>query len=223
MSTLKLLVESPTFDLDYIIEEKNKNENTKLYIQGPFLMAEEKNRNGRIYPMHEMKNEVDRYITEMVNKNRSLGELCHPSSVDINPERACHMITKLWQEGNIFFGKSKILNTPMGNIVKSLVYEGVQLGVSSRALGKLSQTTQGNTVQDFRLICCDVVHDPSVPTAFVDGILEAKEWVIQSDGAIVEAIEHSYDSLEKGISSLPKKDKDEFLRGLIIDFLNEIK
>lgn len=220
---LKLLVENPTFDLDYVLEEKNKNEPQNLYIKGPFLMAEEKNKNGRIYPLHEMKNEVDRYLIEMVKKNRSLGELNHPSSCDVNPERACHMINDLWQEGNIFYGKSKILNTPMGNIVKSLIMEGVQLGVSSRALGKLAPTSAGNSVSNLHLICCDVVHDPSVPTAFVDGILESKDWIINADGSIAEAMERSFNGLQQNLQTMPIRNTDEYLRNTIIDFLNSIK
>lgn len=220
--SLKLLVESPTFDLDYVIEEKNKNEPQNLFIKGPFLMAEEKNKNGRIYPLHEMKTEVSRYLSEMVGRKRSLGELNHPSSCDVNPERACHMIKDLWQEGNsnIFYGKSKILNTPMGNIVKSLINEGVQLGVSSRALGKLSPCMDGNTVSNLHLICCDVVHDPSVPTAFVDGILESKDWIINQDGTIAEA---AFNELDRGLRNMPVTDSDEYLRSLIIGFINNCK
>lgn len=220
---LKLLVENPTFELDYILEEKNKAEPQSLFIQGPFLMAEEKNKNGRIYPLHEMKTEVDRYLEEMVGKKRSLGELNHPSSCDVNPERACHMITKMWQENNVFFGKSKILNTPMGNIVKSLIMEGVQLGVSSRALGKLSPTSGGNSVSNLHLICCDVVHDPSVPTAFVDGILESKDWIINADGSIAETMEKGFATLETSIETLPTRGSDDYLRNVIVDFLNSIK
>jgi len=216
---LKLLVESPTFELDYVIEEKNKNEPQNLYIKGPFLMAEEKNKNGRIYPLHEMKTEVGRYLNDMVKTKRALGELNHPSSCDVNPERACHMISDLWQENsnsNIFYGKSKILNTPMGNIVKSLINEGVQLGVSSRALGKLSPCMDGNTVSNLHLICCDVVHDPSVPTAFVDGILESKDWLLNADGTIAEA---AFNQLDKGLAQMPVTNSDEYLRSMIIGFL----
>ena len=220
---LKLLVESPTFELDYVIEDKNKNEPQNLYIKGPFLMAEEKNKNGRIYPLHEMKNEVDRYMSEMVKKNRSLGELNHPSSCDVNPERACHMIRDIWQEGsnpNIFYGKSKILNTPVGNIVKSLIMEGVQLGVSSRALGKLAPTSEGNTVSNLHLICCDVVHDPSVPTAFVDGILESRDWIINQDGSIAE---QAFNELDKNLRNMPVTDSDDYLRTVILGFLKNYK
>ena len=218
-SPLKLLVEQPRFDVEFIIEEKNANTPQNLFIQGPFLMAEEKNKNGRIYPMGEMQIEVQRYITEMIDRKRSLGELNHPSSVDVNPERACHMITKLYQEGNIFLGKSKVLNTPMGNIVKSLVMEGVQLGVSSRALGKLNPGTSGNMVSNLHLVCCDIVHDPSAPCAFVDGILESKTWIINPDGSITEALEN----FKSGLVTLPLKNKDEYLKNLILGFLNNVK
>ena len=221
--SLKLLVESPRFDLDYVIEEKNNKEPQTLYIQGPFLMAEEKNKNGRIYPLHEMKNEVDRYIKEMVDTKRALGELNHPATTEVNPERACHMTTKLWQENNIFYGKSKILNTPMGNIVKSLIMEGVQLGVSSRALGKLAPTSQGNTVSNLHLICCDVVHDPSVPTAFVDGILESKDWIINADGTIAEDMDRSFNMLQGNLKTMPVTNTDDYLRETLIGFLNSIK
>lgn len=219
LSPLKLLVEEPRFDVDYILEEKNSDSPQNLYIQGVFLMSEEKNKNGRIYTLDEMQTEVLRYTNEMVDRKRSLGELNHPSSVDVNPERACHMITKLWQEGNIFYGKSKVLNTPMGNIVKSLVLEGVQLGVSSRALGKLTPVAEGNKVSNLHIICCDVVHDPSVPTAFVDGILESKEWIINPDGSITEAL----DRFKGGLNTMPLKNKDEYLKNLIIGFLNGVK
>lgn len=218
-SPLKLLVEEPRFDVEFLIEEKNTTSPQTLYIQGPFLMAEEKNKNGRIYPLNEMQVEVQRYVNEMVDKKRALGELNHPSSVDVNPERACHIINKIWQEGNIFYGKSKILNTPMGNIVKSLVLEGVQLGVSSRALGKLSPSQSGNMVSNLHLVCCDVVHDPSVPTAFVDGILESKEWIINPDGSIREAL----DTFKSGLNTMPLKNKDEYLKSLILGFLNNVK
>lgn len=218
-SPLKLLVEEARFDVEFIIEEKNSSSPQNLFIQGPFLMAEEKNKNGRIYTLNEMQTEVQRYTDEMIDKKRALGELNHPSSVEVNPERACHIVSKIWQEGNIFMGKSKVLNTPMGNIVKSLVMEGVQLGVSSRALGKLTPANGGNVVSNLHLICCDVVHDPSVPTAFVDGILESKAWVINPDGSITEAL----DRFNAGLTSIPVGNRDEYLKNLIIGFLNNVK
>lgn len=218
-SPLKLLIDEPKFDVECIIEEKNANTPQSLYLQGPFLMAEEKNKNGRIYPLSDMQVEVQRYVNEMVDRKRALGELNHPQSVEINPERASHLITKLWQEGNLFYGKAKVLNTPTGNIVKSLVMEGVQLGVSSRALGRLSPTDSGNIVSNLHIVGIDVVHDPSAPKSFVDGILESKSWIINPDGSITEALEN----FNSGLKTMPLKNKDEYLRNLIVGFLRSVK
>ena len=221
MSTtpLKLLVEQPRFDLELLIEEKNSTTPQNLYIQGPMLMSEERNKNGRIYPLNEMQVEVQRYTVEMIDRKRSIGELLHPQSVDINPERASHLITKLWQEGNLFYGKAKLLNTPVGNIVKSLVLDGVQLGVSSRALGKLNPTPNGNVVSNLHLVGVDIVHDPSVSCAMVEALTEAKSWIINPDGSITEALEH----LNAGLKTMPVGNKDEYLRSLILGFLNNVK
>ncbi len=219
--TRKLLVEEPSYDLQYIVEEKNKNEPSTLYIQGPFLMSEQKNKNGRIYSLNEMAQEVGRYTSEMIKEKRSLGELNHPTSVEVNPERACHMITELRQEGNMFFGKSKVLSTPMGQLVRALIMDNVKLGISSRALGKLLPNGDTHTVQGFHLICCDVVHDPSVSTAFVNGIMEAKDWILNTDGTIMEA----YDKFEGSIKSLPRNSgiKEEVLKESILKFINSLK
>jgi len=218
-SGLKLLVEEPCFDIEYLVEEKNSKEESSLFIQGTFLMAEKENKNGRIYSINEMAPEVQRYTNDMILTKRALGELNHPASVEINPERACHMITSLKQEGNTFIGKSKILNTPMGHIVRNLVLDGVSLGVSSRALGKLNENGGHNDVTDFRLICADVVHDPSVDTAFVQGILEAKEYVIKCDGGICQL----YDDFEKKLETLPRHDVDTYMKESILDFINALK
>ena len=217
----KLLVEEPTFDLQYIVEEKNKNEPSTLYIQGPFLMSEQKNKNGRIYNLNEMVQEVGRYTSEMIKEKRALGELNHPASVEVNPERACHLVTELRQEGNMFYGKSKILSTPMGSLVRALIMDNVKLGISSRALGKLMPQGDAHSVQGFHLICCDVVHDPSVSTAFVNGIMEAKNWILNTDGTIAEA----YDIFENGIQTLPKKStaREEILKEQILKFITTLK
>ena len=174
-SGLRLLVEEPFYEFDTILEQKNSEAAASLFITGPYLMAEQKNKNGRIYPIDEMAREVNRYTKDMIESKRSIGELNHPASIEINPERACHMITEFKQNGNMFYGKSKILNTPTGALVKSLIQDGVKLGVSSRALGKIEENGDHKDVSDFRLITCDVVHDPSVEIAFVDGIYEANQ------------------------------------------------
>jgi len=370
---LKFLVDEPKFDLECIIEEKNANTPQTLFINGVFMVCNEKNKNGRIYQMNEMQTEVQRYTTEMVDTKRALGELNHPScltvdgqiltkegwkyikdistdevvqtlnpntteiefhkiirkidepykgkmlrfvglnidltvtpnhkipliaecgkfslveaqkialnrkyynncyipkvgtglgedtstisldehfltieevdydghvycvevpnnifyamengkscwtgnSIDINPERASHLVTKLWQEGNLVYGKAKILNTPVGNVVKSLIMEGVQLGVSSRALGKLNPTDAGNLVTNFHLVGIDIVHDPSAK-AFVQGVLESKAWIINPDGSITEALE----TLQSGLKTMPIGNRDEYIRNLVVNFLRNIK
>lgn len=223
MDPLKLLVEKPTFDIDLVLEEKNKGEERGLYIQGPYLMAERKNKNGRIYKLDEMTKDVNRYISEMIKTGRSLGELNHPTSVDVNPERACHMITELHQNGNMFMGKSKILSNPMGQQVRSLLMDGVKLGISSRALGKLDEKADHSEVSDFHLICCDVVHDPSVPDAFIDGILESKQWILKCDGEICEWVQAQHNKLAENVSKLPKHDKKEFVMEQVLKFIESLK
>ena len=215
--TYSLLVEEPTYEVKYLIEEKNRNTPSVLHIQGPFLMANEANKNKRVYPLEEMVKEVNRYQTEMIDSKRATGELNHPSSPEINLERVCHVITDLKQNGNIFEGKSKVLSTPMGQIVRSLILDGVRLGVSSRALGRLEEDGNGtNRVADFKLVAVDVVADPS---AFVNGILESKQWVLADNGQF-EAV---YEKFEKSVGSLPKRNTDQYLKEQIISFINSLK
>ena len=151
-----------------------------LHIEGPFLVAETKNKNGRLYEYNTMKKEVDRYTTEYINKSRAFGELGHPESPSINLDRVSHMIVGLKEEGNQWIGKAKILDTPMGNIARSLIEGGAQLGVSSRGMGSLKNVNGVNVVQpDFYLAtAADIVADPSAPGAFVQGIMEGKEWML---------------------------------------------
>jgi hypothetical protein len=215
----RLLVEEPTYEVQYLVEEKNRNSPSNLFIHGPFLMANEANKNKRIYPLEEMVREVDRYSQEMIVGKRSTGELNHPSSPEINLERICHIVTELKQNGNIFEGKSRILSTPMGQIVRSLILDGVKLGVSSRALGRLDSDGQYNKVSDFRLVAVDVVADPSVPTAFVNGILESKQWILTENGNF----EPLFERFEKNISNLPRNNKDQYLKEQVIAFINALK
>ena len=152
----------------------------KLYIKGPFLQAECVNRNGRMYPMSIMEREVKRYTEQYVNKGRALGELGHPDGPTVNLDRVSHKIVALEQKGNNFIGKAQILSTPMGKIAESLLKEGVCLGVSSRGIGSLRPTKEGYSQvgEDFMLAtAADIVADPSAPDAFVQGIMEGKEWV----------------------------------------------
>lgn len=215
----KLMVQKPNYDVKYLVEEKNRNTPSTLHIQGPFLMADEANRNNRVYPLEEMVNEVDRYTREMINHNRAAGELEHPNTPTVNLERACHVVTELKQNGNIFEGKSKILSTPMGQIVRALIMDGVKLGVSSRALGQITEKHGKSYVSGLKLVAIDVVADPSVPTAFVDGILESKQWILGESGNF----EPIYADFESKISKLPKKAQQEFLKEQVINFINALK
>lgn len=215
----KLIVESPNYEVKYLMVEENRNSPANLYIKGPFLMANETNRNNRVYPLDEMVSEVFRYNTDMISVNRGLGELNHPSTGEVNLERACHVVTELKQNGNIFDGKSKILSTPMGQIVRSLINDGVKLGVSSRALGRIDEKNGKSYVSDFRLVAIDVVADPSVPTAFVNGILESKKWILAESGNF----ESVYEDFEERISKLPKKNQRDFLKEQVINFINALK
>jgi len=160
------------------LEESNGKKS--LHIEGPFLVAETKNKNGRLYEYNTMKKEVSRYTNEYINKSRAFGELGHPESPSINLDRVSHMIVGLREDGNIWIGKAKILDTPMGNIAKSLIEGGAQLGVSSRGMGSLKNVNGVNVVQpDFYLAtAADIVADPSAPGAFVQGIMEGKEWML---------------------------------------------
>lgn len=214
-----LLVESPNYEIKYLVEEKNRNSPSNMFIQGPFLMADKPNRNNRVYPLSQMVEEVNRYSDEIIRNNRATGELNHPTTPDVNLERACHLVTELRQDGNIFVGKSKVLSTPMGQVVRSLMLDGVKLGVSSRALGRVEEKNGVGHVSDFRLVAIDVVADPSVPTAFVNGILESKKWVLSTNGEF----EQAYDVFESKIGKLPNKNKDQFLKESIIQFINSLK
>jgi|APSaa5957512622_1039677.scaffolds.fasta_scaffold74965_2 hypothetical protein len=157
------------------------------FINGVFMQAETQNRNGRIYPSRILEREVKRYDNEFIQTSRAIGELNHPQHPNVNPERASHLITELNAEGNNYVGKAKILDTPMGNIVKGLLDGGVNIGVSSRGVGSLKKKKGVNEVQsDYRLLTVDIVSDPSAPDAFVEGIMEGKQWTCGIDGSISE-------------------------------------
>ena len=185
MDTVKLISEEIQ-DVEYITEQK-ENGKKNYKIKGIFMQADIKNRNGRIYPEEVLAKEVKRYNKDQINNNRAYGELGHPEGPTINLERASHMITKLYPDGKNFIGEAKILSTPMGEIVKNLLDDGAKLGVSSRGMGSLAQKNGANYVNgDFYLAtAADIVADPSAPNAFVQGIMEGKEWV-WNHGTLVE-------------------------------------
>ena len=182
---MKLISEEVT-QSEFLIEQNDKGQ--KDYkIKGIFLQSNIKNRNGRIYPKEFLDKEVTRYNKEFINKKRAFGELGHPDGPTVNLERVSHMITKLYPDGNNFIGEAKIMNTPYGKIVKGLIDEGAQLGVSSRGMGSLINRGGANYVKDdfYLATAADIVADPSAPDAFVEGIMEGKEWVWEN-GALIE-------------------------------------
>ena len=179
------LIREEINEAEYLVEETNGKKEYK--IKGIFLQSDIKNRNGRVYPNQVLTREVKRYNQEFINKNRAFGELGHPDGPTVNLERVSHMIKRLYPEGKNFIGEAKIMDTPYGKIVKSLIDEGAKLGVSSRGMGSLEQKGGGNVVgSDFYLAtAADIVADPSAPDAFVEGIREGKEWV-WDNGILVE-------------------------------------
>lgn len=217
---LKLITQTPiTEGLDYLIEEGNKDKPANLYVQGVYMVAEEKNRNNRIYSAEEMAREVQRYNEEFVKRSRALGELEHPQSATVNSERACHLITELKMDGNKVIGKSKVLSTPLGEVLKSLIRDGVQVGMSSRCLGELTNKEGVNHVKNMKLIAVDCVADPSAPGAFVNGILESKSFVLKQNGQYEEL----YDQFQSALATLPRHDVDLYLKESIIRFINALK
>ena len=201
---------------------EGKGPNKKLYIEGVFLQGEIKNRNGRMYPIQTLCNEVKRYNENFIQKGRALGELGHPDGPTVNLDRVSHKITSLVQEGNNFKGKACILNTPMGKIASSLLDEGVMLGVSSRGVGSLRMTNEGHKIvgEDFMLAtAADIVADPSAPDAFVQGIMEGKEWVWQ--GGIRR--EQLAERTQKTINTLVDQRRlEEHKLNLFNDFLSNL-
>jgi len=215
---LNLVVEPgsiSTEEYEYVFEESNRNSPASLYIKGPYIGAEVVNKNKRLYPIDELRPEVERYMTEMVKTGRAMGELNHPQSAEVDLERACHLVTELYEDGNVYYGKSKILTTPCGHITRCLVQDGVKVGMSTRSLGTLVEESGHNVVKNLKLIAVDCVADPSFTKAFVNGILESKQWVLADNGKYEEV----YGKFQESISKLPKKDIDTYLREQIIKFI----
>lgn len=203
---MKLITE--TIESVKYLTEATEDGKKKLYIEGTFLVGEQVNKNNRMYKMDTLRNEVKRYTEEFINTNRALGELGHPDTPSINLERVSHKIVSLKEDGNSFYGKALILGTPYGQIVENFINNDIQVGVSSRALGSLVQTKEGyNLVQDDLKIAtaADIVADPSAPGAFVNGIMENKEWMM-IEGKFVEA---DHDHFKKTIQRASKKQIEE--------------
>jgi len=216
---MKLITEEIS-SVKFITEGKGAKK--KMYIEGVFLQGDLKNRNGRMYPVNTLAKEVDRYNESFVKKGRAVGELGHPDGPTVNLDRVSHKIVDLHREGNNFIGKAQLLETPMGKIAKSLIAEGVTLGVSSRGIGSLKEDRDGCKIvgEDFQLAtAADIVADPSAPDAFVNGIMEGKEWIWE--GGILR--EHFVDETKKRINTLVgQKALEEHKINLFNDFLSNL-
>ena len=214
------LIREEIESVEFLVEQKNGKKS--MYIEGVFLQGNIKNRNGRMYPMETLRREVGRYSENHIQSGRALGELGHPEGPTVNLDRVSHKIVSLKESGSNFIGKAKILSTPMGKIASSLIEEGVKLGVSSRGVGSLQQTKEGFAVvgEDFMLeTAADIVADPSAPDAFVEGIMEGKEWVW--DGGILR--EKYATKTYKQINTLVDQKKlDEQKLNLFSDFLSNL-
>tara|TARA_R110002073_G_scaffold95302_1_gene221266 strand:+ start:1027 stop:1674 length:648 start_codon:yes stop_codon:yes gene_type:complete len=214
---MKLITE--TIEDIEVLTEANANGGKSYKIKGVFMQADIKNRNGRVYPVQTLANEVARYTKEFINKKRAFGELGHPDGPTVNLERVSHMITSLKPEGKNFIGEAKVMDTPYGKIVKNLIDEGAQLGVSSRGMGSIQQSQGRNVVgKDFYLAtAADIVADPSAPDAFVEGIMENKEWVW--DNGILKSIE--VEQYKEEIERTKRKELAEVKANIFKDFISK--
>ena len=212
---MKLITE--TIENIEVLTEQNANGKKDYKIKGVFMQADIKNRNGRVYPVQTLAKEVKRYNEQFINKKRAFGELGHPDGPTVNLERVSHMITSLKPEGKNFVGEAKIMDTPYGKLVKNLIDEGAQLGVSSRGMGSIQGSTVG---KDFYLAtAADIVADPSAPDAFVEGIMEGKEWVW--DNGVLKSME--VEKYKQEIEKTKRSELAEAKASIFNDFLSKLK
>jgi hypothetical protein len=213
---MKLITEYVEHVEIFCEDYKGKKE---YFIEGVFMQAEKKNKNGRVYPRDTLMKEVGRYVKEYVNKNRAMGELGHPEGPTVNLERVSHLVKELRIEGNDVLGKAKIMDTPYGKIVKNLIDEGANLGVSSRGMGSLKNKNGINEVQkDFMLAAVDIVSDPSAPDAFVEGVMEGREWIWEN--GIIKAVE--IEEYKRSIESAASRKLQEAKINAFASFLNRL-
>jgi hypothetical protein len=211
------LIKEVTQELNYLVEDSESGKKG-VFIEGIFMQAEQKNRNGRMYPSRVMEKEVRRY-QDLISEKRSLGELGHPENPSINLDKVSHLISSLRMEGNNVIGRAKILETPMGKIAKNFIEEGVCLGVSSRGLGSLVEKNGIMEVQDdFYLATVDIVADPSAPEAFVQGIMENAEWICEN--GIWKAVQ--IETAQKQIKKTSAKELDEEKLKIFEKFMNSL-
>jgi hypothetical protein len=207
-----------------VLFEEGKEGKKSLYIHGPFIQTEVKNRNGRMYQRESVAREVERYVENYINKGRALGELGHPEGPSINLDRVSHSIVELRQNGNDFYGKAKILETPMGSIARNLIESGVQLGVSTRGMGSLKEVNGVQIVQDdfFLATAADIVADPSAPNAFVNGIMEGVEWVWDNGMLKAQDLEKAKKKINEAASKVSKKELEEAQLRVFKHFLSNM-
>jgi hypothetical protein len=212
------LIKEITETVQYITEEKDGKKS--LFIEGPFLVSERKNKNGRLYEYDTMRKEVSRYSEEYINKNRAFGELGHPDTPTINLDRVSHLIVGLKEDGHQWIGRAKILDTPMGQIARNLIEGGAQLGVSSRGMGSLKNVDGVNVVQnDFYLAtAADIVADPSAPGAFVQGIMEGANWILENGVWKQQYIEEA----KKEIKQASRKDIESIAIKIFENYIKRI-
>lgn len=218
---MKILIEkiNPE-DIETEVLTEGETGKKSYYLKGPFIVAESKNKNGRIYPASIIEREVSNFIKEKIEKNMAGGELNHPTMAEVNPERISHYITELKRDGNVWWGKAKVASTTLGkNIIIPLIEDGYRLGISTRGLGSVGKN--GIVESDFRLVTADIVSNPSASGAFLDMVLEQKEYIIMEDGRIAEK---AYTTFEKQLSSLPKGSvlREAHLEKAIKNFLRSI-
>ena len=199
---MKLISEHFSDDVEYITEEKEDGKKA-FKLKGVFMQAEIKNRNGRVYPMEVLEKEVERYNKEFIEQNRAYGELGHPDGPTVNLDKVSHMVTSLQPDGKNFIGEAKVMSTPMGNIVKNIMDDGGKLAVSSRGMGSLESKNGANYVKDdfYLATAADIVADPSAPNAFVDGIMEGKEWVWNNGLLQEQEVAEIKNEMERNIRS----------------------
>ena len=201
---------------EVIVEEIGGEPVKCCYISGPFIVAEDRNKNGRIYKSPVIEREVKLFTEEKINNNRAGGELNHPESPVVNLDRISHYITGFRREGNVWLGKAKIANTPMGTIAQTLIKDGYQLGVSTRGLGDV--TDDGEVQENFKLVTVDLVSEPSAHSAFVEGVMENKNYIIKNGSIYEDAV----NKLQKKVRKMPKSRRDEYVAEAVIAFIKDM-
>jgi hypothetical protein len=221
-SKYKLIHDLNTNVLEVFTEQANKDEPKRLYLEGIFGVAGKRNKNNRIYDVEEMKKDIERYNKEFISANRAYNELNHPSSPDVDLERACDRTVSLRLESDgTIYGKALVLETPLGKIQQALIEGGGSIGKSSRAMGQIRESSSGvDYVDAVRIVCFDSVQDPSVGSAIVDPLLEQKEWIMDDGGHFMES---SFNTLESRMKKLPTHDKEAYIVESVINFINSIK